>query len=78
MRLSDLVSNPDTGRLSHTKLWANVACAAATGMFVYQGIKGTLSTDTWLIYLGLVGGYAAALRMIAAWRGKDDKGAGHA
>ncbi|MXR36726.1 hypothetical protein [Craterilacuibacter sinensis] len=78
MRLSDLISNPDTGRMSHTKLWANVACATATGMFVYQGMHNTLSTDTWLIYLGLVGGYAAALRLIAAWRGKPEKENSHA
>ncbi|MCW3479719.1 hypothetical protein OL229_09110 [Neisseriaceae bacterium JH1-16] len=75
MRLAELISNPDTGRLSHTKLWANVACAAATGMFVYQGYKGALTLDTWLVYLGLVGGYSAALRLIAAWR---DKGAANA
>lgn len=75
MHLAELVTNPESGRLSHTKLWANVACAAATGMFVYQGVKDTLTADTWLIYLGLVGGYAAALRLIAAWRGK---GAGNA
>ncbi|WP_432719866.1 hypothetical protein R0381_003631 [Jeongeupia wiesaeckerbachi] len=70
MRVLELISNADTGRLSHTKLWANVACAASTGMFVYQGVKDTLSVDTWLVYLGLVGGYVAALRLIEALRGK--------
>lgn len=76
MRLSELISNPDSGRLSHTKLWANVACATATGMFVFQGVKAALTAETWLIYLGLVGGYSAALRLIAAWR--DGKGGGNA
>lgn len=79
MRPSDLISNPYSGRMSHTKLWANVACATATGMFVYQGAQGTLSAEVWLIYLGLVGGYAAALRLIAAWRiAGRDKGVGNA
>lgn len=77
MRLADLITNPETGRASHTKLWANVSCLAATGMFVYQGIQDTLTTDTWLIYLGLVGGYSAALRLIAAWRTKPEKESSH-
>jgi len=72
MRVAELITNPGSGRLSHTKLWANVACGAATGLFIYQGVAGTLAPEIWLIYLGLVGGYAAALRLIAAWRGKSE------
>ncbi|WP_043617933.1 hypothetical protein [Chromobacterium violaceum] len=68
MGLTDLIQNPATGRLSHSKLWANVACAAATGMFVYQGVAGTLTADVWLIYLGVVGGYSAARSWIATKR----------
>lgn len=71
MPLRDLITNPRNQRLSHSKLWANVACAAATGLFVYQGVHDMLSPEIWLIYLGLVGGYAAALRLIAAWRGRE-------
>lgn len=71
MRLSDLISNPNTGRMSHTRLWANIACATATGMFIYQGVKATLTTEAWLIYLGLVGGYSAALHLIEAWLGRS-------
>ncbi|HGH6412592.1 TPA: hypothetical protein ACJMFI_001915 [Neisseria meningitidis] len=29
-----MVSNPATGKISHTKLWANVAAAAMTWKFV--------------------------------------------
>lgn len=68
MTLSDLFTNPATGRLSHSKLWANVACASATGLFIYQGVQGTLTPEIWLVYLGVVGGYAAALRLIATRR----------
>lgn len=32
--LGGLVSNPATGKISHTKLWANVAAAAMTWKFV--------------------------------------------
>ncbi|KUM03515.1 hypothetical protein KIF53_13350 [Chromobacterium subtsugae] len=76
MTLADLATNPTTGRLSHSKLWANVACAVATGMFVYQGVAGTLTAEVWLIYLGVVGGYSAARSWIAAQR--DAKGGGNA
>lgn len=76
MTLSELFTNPATGRLSHSKLWANVACATATSMFVYQGIAGQLTTDTWLVYLGVVGGYSAARSWIATKR--DSKEAGNA
>lgn len=76
MRLSDLFTNPATGRLSHSKLWANVACATATATFVYQGVTGTLSSETWLIYLGVVGSYSTARSWIATRR--DSKEAGNA
>jgi len=74
MRLSDLFTNPASGRLSHSKLWANVAYSSATGMFVYQGVAGQLTTDTWLVYLGVVGGYSAARSWIAAKRDKQEVG----
>ncbi|UTH73959.1 hypothetical protein [Chromobacterium sp. IIBBL 290-4] len=74
MKLADLFTNPATGRLSHSKLWANVACAAATCMFVYQGMAGTLTAEVWLIYLGVVGGYSAARSWIAAKRGSKETG----
>ncbi|XLM20979.1 hypothetical protein MKD33_01630, partial [Chromobacterium piscinae] len=59
---------PRSRRISHSRLWANVACAAATIMFLVDGWRGALSADIWLIYLGVVGGYSASLRMIAAYR----------
>ncbi|MBN3006369.1 hypothetical protein JW897_21740 [Chromobacterium alkanivorans] len=72
MSLGDLFTNPASNRLSHSKLWANVACGAATGMFIYQGVAGTLTAEVWLIYLGVVGGYSAARSWIATRR--DAKG----
>lgn len=72
MALRDLITGID-GRLSHAKLWPNVASAVATGMFIYQGITDKLSFDTWLIYLGCVGGYSAIIQALGAWRGRPPK-----
>lgn len=74
--LGGLVSNPATGKISHTKLWANVAAAAMTYKF-------SLAPDApewlWWAYGAMVGGYALIKRGIAAipqvaeiHKGKDD------
>jgi hypothetical protein len=72
MKLSDLITEPNTGRLSHSKIWANIACASATVVFVRQGWAGTLSADIWFAYLGIVGGYAVAQRWLASRKGGTD------
>ncbi|MCA8058117.1 hypothetical protein [Burkholderia cepacia] len=74
MHISDLITGHD-GKLSHAKLWPNVAAAVATGMFIYQGYRNQLTFDTWLIYLGCVGGYSALIQAIGAYRGRALKGA---
>ena len=63
-RLCELVSNTDR-TLSHSKLWSNIAYAAATWMFIRINIDGTATTEHWLIYLGVIGGHAAASKWIA-------------
>lgn len=72
MSWRDLITGID-GKLSHAKLWPNIASATATGMFIYQGYKDTLTFDTWLVYLGCVGGYSAVVQAIGAWRGRSPK-----
>lgn len=62
-RIYAIVENPQTGGVSHTKLWANVACAAATWKFCSAP---DLGADIWLVYLLGVGGYAIARRGLAA------------
>lgn len=62
-KLLELFTNPTTNRLSHTRLWANVASLVATIQFI------RLNTDDWqlwLVYLGCVGGYAVARRFLAS------------
>ncbi|AJX22374.1 hypothetical protein [Burkholderia pseudomallei] len=72
MHIADLITGHD-GKLSHSKLWPNVAAAVATGMFIYQGITKQLTIETWAIYLGCVGGYSAVIQALAAWRGRPSK-----
>ena len=71
-----LVTNPATGHISHTKLWANVAGAVMTVKFAQ-----TPEAPEWLwwAYGAMVGGYALIKRGIAAIpqvaainKGKDD------
>lgn len=59
----DLIRNPATGKLSHTKLWANIACAVAS--YKFATISGC-QWEVWGMYLGCVGGYAAARRYLSA------------
>ena len=61
--LSGLVSNPATGNISHTKLWANVAAGTMTFKFMQ-----TADAPEWLwwAYGAMVGGYALIKRGIAA------------
>lgn len=61
--LGGLVNNVETGQLSHSKLWANIAAGAATYKFI---ILPECDAEIWIAYLGIVGGYAVAMKWIAA------------
>ena len=65
MRIFDIFKNPATGGISHSKLWANVACAAGTFKFV---MLPDPSAEIWAVYLGLVGGYAVARSSVSVKR----------
>ncbi|WP_423197432.1 Holin [Cupriavidus sp. H19C3] len=67
-RVTELITDERTGRLSHTKLWPNVANAVATVMFVRTGWLGQLTPEIWWAYLGGVGGYTAVMRIALALR----------
>lgn len=60
--LGGLITNPATGHISHTKLWANIAAAVMTAKFVL-----TADTPEWLwwAYGSMVGGYALIKRGMA-------------
>lgn len=63
MQVIDLFTNPATNRLSHTRLWANVASLVATIQFIRLN---TADWELWLVYLGSVGGYAVARKFLAS------------
>ena len=61
----DIITNPATGKVSHSKLWANIACAAATYKFI---VAADAPSEIWAIYLGIVGGYAVARSYVSVKR----------
>lgn len=60
--LGGLVNHAQTGQLSHSKVWANVAAAALTWKFMHEA---NAPEWTWWAYGGMVGGYGLAKRFIA-------------
>ena len=65
MRILDIFKIPATGHVSHSKLWANIACAAGTVKFV---MLPDPSAEIWAVYLGIVGGYAVARSLVSVKR----------
>jgi len=66
MNFKDLITdsrNPD--RISHTKLWSNVAHLTATIVFLKEAWAGTLNYDIWLAYLGIVGAQTTVQAFLA-------------
>lgn len=61
--LAGLISNPATGQISHTKLWANVAAGVMTWKFAAMPDAPEWA---WWTYGAMVGGYALIKRGIAA------------
>lgn len=71
MNWRDLITDSaDRSRVSHTKVWSNVAYAASTFVFVMQALKETLTPEVWLIYLGVVGAHSAASKLLSLRSGK--------
>lgn len=60
----DLISSP-SGKVSHTKLWANVAYAVASYAIIAQAYKGNLTYDMLGVYLGAVALHGGASKAIA-------------
>ena len=71
MAVLDIIRNPATGKVSHSKLWANVACAAGTYKFL---ILPDPSMEIWAVYLGIVGGYAVARSLVSVKRQEVEGG----
>ena len=69
--LSDLVINHVTGRLSHTKTWANVAYAVVTWIVIHQELHSKLSDEMIGIYLGVVALHTVSSKMVSIKGGTD-------
>ena len=65
MRLRDLITDAGGQTLSHSKLWSNLACAAATFAFLRQAWVGSISAEIWWAYLGCVGGATVASKYLS-------------
>ena len=61
--IGGLFTNPTTGDISHTKLWANVAALVMTVKFARMELP---DLELWWAYGAMVGGYALIRRGIAA------------
>jgi hypothetical protein len=69
MNLKDLITN-ETGKISHSKVWANLAYAAGTIKFI---MLPDPSSDVWMAYLGIVGGASIASKLITMKYNIGDK-----
>lgn len=52
----DLITTPD-GRISHSKVYANVGGLVATWVIIRLTLKDALTWDVFALYLGTVGGF---------------------
>lgn len=55
------------GKPSTLALWTSVAYATATFVVVKQTLDSTLSTELFLVYLGVVGGHTFAARAFSTY-----------
>ncbi len=67
MKIIDLITDAGTGQLSHTKLWTNIAYAAATVAFLRISMfsDAPSSPDIWLVYLGVVGASGVSSKFLS-------------
>lgn len=65
MKFRDLFTG-DSGKLSHTKTWANVAYATMTFIVIFMTIKGALLLDMFIAYGLIVATHNSASKFISA------------
>ncbi len=54
MNMRELITDND-GKLSHTKIWSNIANATSTGIVIKMAAMATLTPDIFMIYVIFVG-----------------------
>jgi hypothetical protein len=60
-----MICSTQTGEISHTKFWTNIAYLAGTVAFVKANWTSTASVDIWCVYLGVVGGHGVLSKFIS-------------
>lgn len=78
-RLLDLITDPGTGKLSHTRVLSIGAGVAAIVMFVCPKWLGTQDAEVWAMFLAGMNGHAVyskflSLKYAAAKTPKTEKG----
>jgi hypothetical protein len=71
MNIKDLITDFGTGRLSHTKLWSNIANLTATCIVIIQAINGSLLVDIFIAYLVFVGASSLGSKFLSMKFGKN-------
>jgi len=62
-KIGELVVSQD-GKLSHTRLWSNVAYLVGTWMFIRANLSAPPDVNLWMVYLGVIGGHTAISKLI--------------
>ena len=65
MRLRELLLDPGTHTLSHSRLWSNVGTLALTVAFIRDAWLGGLTDMKILAYGGIVTGHALLSKMVS-------------
>lgn len=73
MSIRDLFISQGSGRLSHTKLWTNIAYLVASAVVLLQAHRGTLQTEMMMVYLAIVGTHGAASKWLSLRYTRGDK-----
>lgn len=68
--MKELITGTD-GKLSHTKIWSNIANATSTWIVIKMAFLGTLTPDIFMIYLIFVGASRLGSEFIARKYGGD-------
>ena len=73
MKLRDLITDAATGRLSHTRLLANIAYASSTAVIIAADSSAAIFPEVFFIYLGTVGASATASKFLSLKYGKPSE-----
>lgn len=65
MKISDILIDNATGKMSHTKLWANIGYAVLTYSFLADSLAGHLTDLKMLVFGAIVAGSATASKIVS-------------